>query len=88
MAKQLCALTALIAVMTVATLGPAAARDCKLYAIQSAKQQKTNETKSCGFSGAGWTKDLKAHEAFCSSVAPTIWRAELTKRQKMLEKCK
>lgn len=85
--KRLGSGVAILATLT-AFAGSAAADNCRRYAITAAKQQQTNESKGCNFSGPNWTKDLKVHEAFCASVAPTVWRAELAKRQRQLEQCK
>ncbi len=65
----------------------AALANCKTYAITAAKQQQINETQNCGFTGPYWTKDLKVHIDYCSSVSPTQWRAKLAERQKQLDTC-
>ncbi len=65
-----------------------AGQNCKVYALAAAKQHKENEERSCGFKGPEWTKDIKAHLAWCQSVPPQEWRAMLKKRQEMLASCK
>ncbi len=86
--------TGLLAVAMAAIMGSALAgtaakaeEDCNWYALQSAKQQQTNEQKSCGLTGDGWTTDKKALTDYCESVSPEEWGAALKARQKLLEAC-
>ncbi len=55
-----------------------------MYGKLALQQQKENEASKCGFSGAEWSPDLKAHIAWCSSVGPDQWKAQLQKRKQQL----
>jgi len=72
----------------VAIQGANAGNNCKSYALSAAKQHKENEQRSCGFKGPDWSKDIKAHQKWCASVPPQMWRDMLKKRQEMLASCK
>ena len=65
-----------------------AADNCKWYALTSAKQQKENERKSCGFKGPQWSKNIKAHNNWCQGQPPQVWKSMVEKRQKALSGCK
>lgn len=68
---------------------PAALADgCETYGKLALGQQKDNDSRKCGLSGAEWSSDLKAHIAWCSSVSPQDWQAMLKKRQNALDACK
>ena len=59
--------------------------NCAMYGKLALQQQKENATKKCGFTGSRWSDDLKAHIAWCGTVGPQQWKAELQLRKKMLE---
>ncbi len=61
--------------------------NCQWYATTALKQQQDNERLKCGFTGPAWNSDLKAHTAWCSGVAPEMWRQEAQKRDQELAAC-
>lgn len=65
-----------------------AADNCKWYALTSAKQQKENEQKSCGFKGPQWSKNIKKHDRWCQGQPPQVWKSIIEKRQKALAGCR
>ena len=83
------ALVSLVALGSFAATTPAAAQaNCATYAKLALQQQRENEQKSCKFDGPSWSSDLRKHQAWCASVGPDLWKAELQKRAKMLaEQC-
>ena len=67
---------------------PASAQsNCQWYATTALKQQQDNERMKCGFSGPSWSSDLRAHNAWCASVPPELWRSEAHKRDQELASC-
>jgi hypothetical protein len=66
----------------------AQAVNCNWYADTSLKQQQRNEQGKCGFTGAEWSSDRKAHLSWCGTQAPDTWRAAAQKREQMLAGCK
>lgn len=74
---------------TAAMISGAAAQqaNCDWYAKTALKQQQENEQKKCGFSGNGWSSDLKAHMSWCASN-PDQWKSEAQRREQMLSTCK
>jgi hypothetical protein len=62
--------------------------NCEMYGKLTLQQQKDNMAGKCGFSGAEWSPDLKAHIAWCNSVSPDQWKAQLQKRKQQLDTCK
>ncbi|MFA5950794.1 MAG: hypothetical protein WC807_10985 [Hyphomicrobium sp.] len=62
--------------------------NCDTYGKLALQQQKENEAKKCGFGGAEWSPDLKAHIAWCSGVGPDQWKVQLQKRKQQLDGCK
>jgi hypothetical protein len=84
-----CAAASLVALGATGLASAAAAQaNCDMYGKLALQQQKQNETSKCGFTGAEWSPDLKAHIAWCNSVGPDQWKAQLQKRNQQLEKCK
>ena len=82
----LCAFAA--AGMTVATSFAASAQaNCDWYAQTALKQQQENDRLKCGLTGAAWTSDLKAHQAWCGSVAPDQMKTEAQAREQQLQAC-
>lgn len=79
----------LAAGLACASFAPAAtaAEGCETYGKLALQQQKQNESAKCGFSGAEWSSDLKAHIAWCNGVAPQEWQQMLKKRADMLSGC-
>ena len=61
--------------------------NCEWYAKTALKQQQENELLQCGFQGAAWNTDFKAHAAWCQSVAPDIWKEQAKKRDQELLAC-
>ena len=61
--------------------------NCQWYATTALKQQQDNERLKCGFTGSAWSLDLKAHSAWCSGVAPDMWREQAQKRDQELVAC-
>lgn len=66
----------------------AQAANCDMYGKLALQQTQENIASKCGFSGPEWSEDLKAHIAWCGSVAPDQWKAELQKRKQQLDTCK
>lgn len=82
--------TSLIAGLMAAALAPAAANaqaNCDWYGSTAIKQQQENEKFKCGFTGAAWSSDLKAHLVWCGSVAPDVWKTSAQKRDQELAAC-
>ena len=68
--------------------GPAGAQaNCDWYAKTALKQQQENEQRKCGFSGNGWSSDLRSHMTWCSSN-PDQWKSEAQRREQLLTTCK
>ncbi len=61
--------------------------NCEMYGKRAIQQQQENAELKCGFTGSSWSPDLKAHTAWCASVGPDQWKAELQKRQQQLDAC-
>ena len=61
--------------------------NCDWYAKTALKQQQENEQLKCGFKGDPWSTDLKAHAAWCQSVAPEAWKEQAKKRDQDLAAC-
>lgn len=61
--------------------------NCDWYAKTALKQQQENEQKKCGFTGNGWSSDLKAHMTWCAAN-PDQWKSEAQRREQMLATCK
>ena len=79
---------AILAVVTALLPAPARAQaNCQWYATTALKQQQDNERQKCGFTGATWSFDLKAHMAWCANVAPEMWRQQAQKRDQDLAAC-
>lgn len=62
--------------------------NCEMYGKLALQQEKENVASKCGFSGPEWSADLKAHIAWCNSVGPDQWKAQLQKRKQQLDTCK
>ena len=68
--------------------GPAIAQaNCDTYGKLALKQMQENEQKKCGLVGQEWNTDLKAHMAWCATVAPDQWKLQLQKRELALATC-
>ncbi len=79
-----------IAALGVAVFMPAEAAaqaNCDWYAKTALKQQQDNERLKCGFTGAEWSTDLRAHTTWCAGVAPDAWKAQAQKRDQQLVAC-
>lgn len=61
--------------------------NCQWYASTALRQQQENEKLKCGLKGQSWHSDLKAHLAWCASVAPDYWKAEARSRDQQLAAC-
>lgn len=61
--------------------------NCETYGRLALKQMQENEQKKCGFKGAEWNADLKAHVAWCATVGPDQWKVQLQKREQALATC-
>ncbi len=61
---------------------------CDTYGKLALQQQQENVEFKCGFSGPEWSPDLKAHIAWCGSVAPEQWKVQLQTRRQQLDTCK
>lgn len=81
--------TSLLSIAALACVaGQAGAQaNCDWYAKTALKQQQENEQRKCGFTGANWSSDLKAHLAWCTAN-PDQWRAEAQRREQQLATCK
>ena len=91
--KQIVKFGTAVAVLAVASIGSfavaqaAGADNCRDYALNSAQQQQQNETKKCGFSGAGWSTNIKDHVTWCETQPPQIWLEALQERARQLQGC-
>lgn len=81
----LAALTVAVAAFASPVLAQQA--NCDWYAKTALKQQQENEQKKCGFTGNGWSSDLKAHMTWCASN-PDQWKGEAQRREQQLATCK
>jgi hypothetical protein len=61
--------------------------NCDWYGTTAIKQQQENEKFKCGFAGAAWSSDLKAHLTWCGNVAPDVWKAAAQQRDQELAAC-
>lgn len=61
--------------------------NCDWYAATAIKQQQKNEKGKCGFSGSGWSSDLRSHIAWCSGVSPDKWKQAAAQREQQLAGC-
>ena len=61
--------------------------NCSTYGYLALKQARENEQRKCGKSGPRWSTDLNAHVAWCGTVGPQQWKAELRTRAKELQDC-
>ncbi len=78
------------AIIGALALGPTVANaqaNCTWYAETALKQQQRNERGNCGLSGTGWSSDLRSHVAWCSSVAPDVWKRAAQQREQELAAC-
>jgi len=67
--------------------GAAAQANCDVYGKLALQQQQDNDRLKCGFSGPEWSPDIAAHKAWCGSVGPDQWKAQLQKRSQALAGC-
>lgn len=86
-ARRLLALGCCAALLGAGTV-PHAQASCDVYGRLAVQQQQENAELKCGFSGTEWSPDLKAHLAWCASVGPDQWKAELQKRKQQLDACR
>lgn len=82
------AFSGLLALGTLALLPTAAHANCDWYVKTALEQQQRNLKMKCGFTGAEWSIDKAAHDAWCASVGPDVSRAMAQKREAALGKCK
>lgn len=82
-ASALAGLAALATVPVAAQMAP----NCDWYAKTAQKQQQDNERLKCNLKGPEWSADMKAHVAWCQSVAPDVWKAAAQKRDQQLAEC-
>ena len=69
-------------------VSPAAAQaNCDWYAKTALKQQQENEQRKCGFTGNGWSSDLRSHMSWCAAN-PDQWKSEAQRRETQLASCK
>ena len=88
-ALRLLALGCCAALLGAGTVPQAHAQaSCDVYGRLAVQQQQENAELKCGFSGTEWSPDLKAHLAWCASVGPDQWKAELQKRKQQLDACR
>jgi len=75
--------------MAMASVVPAAQAqsNCASYGNLALKQARDNEVRKCGEKGPKWSTDLKAHIAWCATVGPPQWQAELRERAAKLASC-
>lgn len=79
---------ALLAALGALALQPSAARaNCDWYVKTALEQQQRNLKMKCGFTGAEWSAEKGAHEAWCASVEPDVSRTTAQKREAALEQC-
>lgn len=76
-----------IAGLMLGALAASAQANCQWYGTTALKQQQENERLKCGFTGAAWSSDLKAHMSWCASVPPDAWKAQAVKRDQDLAAC-
>jgi hypothetical protein len=77
-----------VALGALALLPATASANCDWYVKTALEQQQRNLKMKCGFTGAEWSIDKAAHNAWCSSVGPDVSRAMAQKREAALGKCK
>jgi hypothetical protein len=87
---RLCTLVGIVALAAVAGIASNAfaQANCATYGKLALQQQQQNAEAKCGFSGPEWSSDLQAHINWCGGVGPDQWRAQLQKRQQLLDACK
>lgn len=68
--------------------GASAQANCDTYGKLALQQQQENVESKCGFTGPEWSPDLKAHVAWCGTVGPDQWKAQLQSRKQQLDACK
>ena len=68
---------------------------CDLYTSQSAAQAQENSSHGCGFTGARWILDRRAHQDWCTRgwskkfiQPPGVLAAETQARTEALQKCR
>jgi hypothetical protein len=79
-----------LASMILAVALPVAANaqaNCETYGKLALQQQKDNEANTCGFSGPGWSTDLKGHVEWCTKVGPDKWKEQIQSRNQALADC-
>lgn len=87
--KAVAIVTALLVAGQIAgtATGASAQANCGMYGRLALKQSQENEQKKCGLKGPSWSNDLKAHVAWCGTVAPDQWKVEIQKREQALAAC-
>ncbi len=87
---RIAASLSLTAVALLAAIMPVAAQaqaNCDWYARTALQQQQDNERLKCGFTGPEWNADMRAHLAWCGTVAPDVWKQQAQKRAQALVGC-
>jgi hypothetical protein len=85
--RALVGLTGLVLSAAIGSSPANAQANCQWYGQTALKQQQENEKLKCGFKGPDWSVDLKAHSAWCGSVAPDVWKAAAQRRDTELSAC-
>jgi hypothetical protein len=60
---------------------------CDWSATTALQQQQDNERNKCGFAGAEWSSDRRAHLAWCSGVSPEAWKKAAQQRHQQIDAC-
>jgi hypothetical protein len=61
--------------------------NCRAYARQSVQQARAARRLDCGYRGARWTTNFRAHLRWCQQVSPGESAAELRLRDDFLYRC-
>lgn len=78
---------AVAGLLALTSVAAQAESNCDWYAQTALKQQQQNDKLKCGLTGPAWTTDLKAHLAWCGSVAPDKMKTEAQAREQQLQAC-
>jgi hypothetical protein len=81
------ALTAALAATWAGGQTVQAQANCDWYAKTALRQQQDNEQRKCGFTGDGWSSDLRGHLTWCLAN-PDKWKSEAQRREQLLASCK
>lgn len=77
--------SALAGLLATAQSASAQQANCVQYGQLALEQQQENLQRNCGFEGPAWSDNLRGHMAWCGTVSPAEWRAELQRRAEMLQ---